>query len=366
MHNQMTESVLIPLLNPNEPDAVLADLYVSEGHFVHKGDLLCSLETTKSTADVTAESDGYIRALSFSKGQRVHAGELFCYISSDPDWTPPDKEEGTSALPEGIRITRPALELARRLNLDLSRMPANTLITEAIVRAHASPVPEATNLQRQSQPGSFDPTSIVIYGGGGHGKMVIDLLRARGGFRIIGLIDDGLERGSMIMGAPVLGNASVLPDLHSQGVRLAVNSVGGIGDIRVRIKIFERLADAGFACPAITHPTAYLDPSASLEAGSQVMAMAYVGSEAKLGFGCIVNTGAIISHDCRLESFTIISPGALLAGNVQVGEGALIGMGVTVNLGVKIGRGARLGNGATVKSDVPESGVVRAGTVWPI
>jgi acetyltransferase-like isoleucine patch superfamily enzyme len=40
-------------------------------------------------------------------------------------------------------------------------------------------------------------------------------------------------------------------------------------------------------------------------------------------------------------------------------------MGVTINLGVKIGKGARIGNGATVKADVPENGIVKAGTIWP-
>jgi acetyltransferase-like isoleucine patch superfamily enzyme len=40
-------------------------------------------------------------------------------------------------------------------------------------------------------------------------------------------------------------------------------------------------------------------------------------------------------------------------------------MGATINLNVKIGAGARIGNGATVKSDVPEKGIVRAGSIWP-
>jgi len=36
-----------------------------------------------------------------------------------------------------------------------------------------------------------------------------------------------------------------------------------------------------------------------------------------------------------------------------------------VNLKVRIGERARVGNGATIKQDVPEGGIVRAGTVWP-
>jgi acetyltransferase EpsM len=91
-----------------------------------------------------------------------------------------------------------------------------------------------------------------------------------------------------------------------------------------------------------------------------------VGSEARVRFGSIVNTGSIVSHDCVLADYTNVSPGAMLAGEVSTGRGVLIGMGATVNLRVKIGAGARVGNGATVKADVPENGVVRAGTIWPI
>jgi acetyltransferase EpsM len=367
MEGEIARPVLVPLLNPNEPEALLANLYVIEGQNIREGDPIASLETTKSSADLTAEADGYIRGLRFSKGQNTRAGELLCYLADDPNWIPPEhvEEKGTPA--KGMRITRPALDLAKQLGLELEKLPSGALITEEMVRSLASPAALRTSASEPlpTSGAGFDPTAILVYGAGGHGKMVVDLLRARGAYRIHGFIDDGVKAGSTVMGLPVLGSGQVLPELYVQSVRLAVNAVGGIGDIRVRLKIFDRLAEAGFACPAITHPSAYLDPTASLEAGAQVMALAYVGSEAKLGYGCIVNTGAIVSHDCQLGDLTIISPGAMLAGEVQVGSQALVGMGVTVNLGVKIGRGARLGNGATVKSDVPEAVVVRAGTVWP-
>jgi acetyltransferase EpsM len=364
----MANPVLIPLLNPNEPEALLVDLYVTEGQLVAEGDLLCSLETTKSSAEMTAEADGYVSTLRLTKGQTVQAGEILCYLSPNPDWKPPIQEEDApESVPQGLRISQPALNLARNLKLDLTRLPIGPMVTQDMVRAFSRQADGDLpgGQQKPIQESQFDPNAIIIYGGGGHGKMVIDLLRARGAYRIIGIVDDGLTSGDSIMGVPILGNAQVLGDLSAQGVRLAVNAVGGIGNIGIRIKIFERLADAEFICPAVAHPTAYLDPSASLMAGSQVMALAYLGCEAKLGYGCIINTGAIISHDCHLDDHVNISPGAILAGDVHVGEGVLIGMGATINLGVKIGPRARIGNGATVKTDVPEGGIIRAGTIWP-
>jgi sugar O-acyltransferase (sialic acid O-acetyltransferase NeuD family) len=205
----------------------------------------------------------------------------------------------------------------------------------------------------------------VIYGGGGHAKALIDLLRALNVYRIAGVLDDNLSAGANLMGVPVLGGSEALDGLYAQGVRLAVNAVGGISSLAIRIKVFDRLAAAGFACPALVHPRAFVEPSARLAAGVQVFPHAYIGSEAQVGYGCIINSGAIVSHDCSLGEYSNLSPGAILAGEVQVGAGVLVGMGATINLRVRVGAGARIGNSAVVKEDVPEKGIVRAGTGWP-
>ena len=207
--------------------------------------------------------------------------------------------------------------------------------------------------------------------------MLIDLIRRLQVYRIIGIVDDGgtvvpcgtvvpgREVAQTIMGLPVLGGGDVLPNLRAEGVRLAANGVGGISNIAVRINIFQKLAQAGFACPTLIHVSATVEQSARLSAGVQSFAHAYIGSEAKIGFGVIVGTGAIVSHDCIVGDYAILSPGAILAGEVQIGKGVLIGMGATINLQVKVGDGARIGNGATVKADVPENAIVRAGGIWP-
>ncbi|KPK92641.1 MAG: hypothetical protein AMJ88_10370 [Anaerolineae bacterium SM23_ 63] len=213
--------------------------------------------------------------------------------------------------------------------------------------------------------GPFEPKALIIYGGGGHGKSLIDLVRVMGTFEIVGLIDDGLEVGSEVMGLTVFGGGTLLAPLAERGLRLAINAVGGVGDVGSRVMVFERILNAGFTCPTLIHPKAFVEPSAHLADGVQVFPNAYIGSEAKVGFGAIVNTGAVVSHDCRLEAYANVAPGALLAGGVTIGEGVLIGMGVTINLNVEIGAGARVGNSAVVKQDVPEGAIVHAGAIWP-
>ena len=368
-------TIKIPLLNPNEPESLLADLHIQQGQRVAVGDLICTLETTKSTAEVQAEESGFVIGLRLKVGQTVRAGEILGYLADSPDTPPPQEAVSASlpaaefVIPEGLRITQPALNLAKQAGVDLRQFPAGALVTESAVQAA---------IQKTAQPARayngpdlnpplfpFDLTRIIIYGGGGHGKSVIELIRRLGIYQIAGIIDDGLTAGTTIMDVPVLGGGDILPQLSAQGIRLAANAVGGIGNVAVRIKIYQRLAQAGFAFPILIHPSAVVEASVKIAPGVHIFPMAYVGSEVQLGFGSIINTRAIVSHECKIGAYANLSPGSILAGEVQVGEGTLVGMGANINLQVKIGRLARLGNGSIIKSDIPDNGIVRAGGVWP-
>jgi sugar O-acyltransferase (sialic acid O-acetyltransferase NeuD family) len=352
-------TVLVPLLNPNEPESRLVAIHAPDGAQVKRGQALVTLETTKSSVEVEADAAGYVAGLQAKVGDLLRAGDRLCWLAASRDWRPPHIEQPVTELPlpDGLRLTAPALALARAAGFDLGWLPIGPLITEGQLRDRLS--------GGGLGPGAAVDRRLIVYGGGGHGKAVIEAIRAMGIHEVVGIVDDGILAGSQVLGVPVLGGAAALASVLARGIRLAANAVGGIGDAQSRVRVFHRLVEAGFACPSVIHPTAFVEPSAILSPGVQVMPHAYVGSEAEIGFGAIVNTSAVVSHDCCLAAYANVSPGALLAGGVQLGETALVGMGATVNLGVIIGDGARVGNSAVVKKDVPPGGIVHAGSVWP-
>jgi sugar O-acyltransferase (sialic acid O-acetyltransferase NeuD family) len=253
------------------------------------------------------------------------------------------------------------MSLIQKQGIDPAVFPAGLFITEAVVREHIA----STRAERTRAAPGTGHVSLIVYGAGGHGKSVVELVRAVGTYELVGLLDDGVAPGTMVLGLEVLGGEEKLGELVARGVVQAANAVGGVGDLASRESVFQRILDSGMSCPTLVHPTAFLERSASLSSGIQVFPHAYVGSESSVGFGVIVNTGAVVSHDCRVGDYSNIAPGAILAGGVKVGERVLIGMGVTINLNVRIGSGVRIGNGAVVKGDVPDGGIVRAGTTWP-
>lgn len=359
--------IKIPLLNPNEPEALLAAVEVEEGQQLKDGDTIALVETTKSTAEIRAETPGYLVGLRFKEGETLQAGEVLAYIGESPEakdpnlppWSKATEIEGSQEI-QDLRITEPARELALSRGIDLTALPKEGLITREMIKQMILPKP----------PVSADrvpdgENRILVYGAGGHGRSLVALLRELGTYQILGFLDDGYEIGESVFGLKILGGAEQLDAFAQDGLRMAVNAVGGIGDLGVRLKVFDRLSKAGFFNPTVIHPTAFLEDGCELDDGVQVFPFAYVGTEVSVGYGTIINTGAIVSHNCKLGDYVNLSPGATLAGGVVVEEGALIGMRATVNLYVHIGRRARIGNGATVKGDVPEGGVVPAGTIWP-
>jgi len=369
--NELIKPIFFPLINANEPEMTLASIGVEQGQQVQAGQVLGVVETTKATAEITAEIAGYVFLVHPRAGVVVRAGELFGVLAPEPNFDLQSlqlRAEMTNVISEEkslteVRLTEPARRLAQELQIDLSRLPKGEWITEQRLRSWLEE--ESAQAEKTIAP-AVDPSAILIFGGGGHGKSLIELIRAGGQYAVAGVIDDHKPLGSLVLGVPVIGRSEDLTRFYQSGYRLMANAVGGIGDISQRVAVFERGRAAGFSFPTVMHPTAFIEASATLGEGAQVFPHAYVGSDARLGFGVIVNTGAIVSHDCILGDYVNLSPGAILAGEVRVGEASLIGMGVTVNLQVKIGAHCRIGNGATIKQDVPDRTIVRAGTIWPV
>ncbi len=210
-------------------------------------------------------------------------------------------------------------------------------------------------------PRRITPRSLLIVGAGGHARVLIDLLDASGQYEVVGLVDSHLPAGSLVNGFPVLGpdSSEHLQSLAAQGIELATNAVGGINDRALRSSVCSRIQSAGFSLPVLVHPSATVDRSAHLGAGTQVLAGAYVGAGAQIGADCIVNTHAVVSHDCVLGDHVTVSPGAMLAGGVRVGANTLIGMGATVYLGLTVGSRVVVANGAAVFADVVDDAVIR-------
>lgn len=188
--------------------------------------------------------------------------------------------------------------------------------------------------------------SVILIGGGGHAKVIIDCVRAAGS-QVAGILDDGLAPGTMILDVPVLGKVE---DHQRHGDRPFLIA---IGNNAVRRAIAEKL---DVKWHTAIHPSAVVSPYARIGAGTVIMPGAVINSGASVGDHCIINSGAIVEHDNRLGNFVHISPGAALGGTVTVGEGTHVGIGVSVKNNISICGGCIIGAGAAVVKDITEPG----------
>jgi UDP-perosamine 4-acetyltransferase len=198
---------------------------------------------------------------------------------------------------------------------------------------------------------------LLVIGGGGHGRVVIEALLAAGA-EVAGVIDPRPEVAAMLPdGVPWLGGDEALRRYRPEDYQLA-NGVGGIGDPQRR-HVFERFSAAGYSFIRVRHPAASVaQAGVALGEGCQIMAGAVIQPGASIGADVILNTRAAVDHDCRIGDHSHIAPGAVLCGDVMVGAGTHIGAGAVVIQGVRIGSSAIVGAGAVILRDVPDGVVV--------
>ena len=183
--------------------------------------------------------------------------------------------------------------------------------------------------------------TINIFGASGHGRVILDIVRASG--HTPGCFYDDAPRCEQLDGVPV---AAASPG------NVCGPLVVAVGSNSARRAIASRYAGAGFA--TIVHPSAIVSPSASLGQGTVVMQGAIVQAAVRTGEHCIINTSASVDHECRLGDYVHISPHATLCGNVKVGDGSWIGAAAVVIPGITIGRGCTIGAGSVVVRDIPD------------
>jgi UDP-perosamine 4-acetyltransferase len=191
---------------------------------------------------------------------------------------------------------------------------------------------------------------VLIVGAGGHGKVVLDILRAAGVHTPVGFIDaDTSLAGSTIGGLSVFGPPNQLPKLAKK-VKAAIIA---IGDNRTRMSYAQILIDHGFELINALHPTASVSGSARLGCNVVIAAGAIVCAEATVGDSTIINTAAVVDHECEIGVAAHVCPTVALAGRVRIGEGAFIGLGSKVIPCISIGEHAVVGAGAVVIRDIP-------------
>lgn len=155
---------------------------------------------------------------------------------------------------------------------------------------------------------SLKNNKYLIYGKGGHGRVVEDTIYQLDTTNVVDYFDDASNP-------------------YSVAYEAEAKLIVGIGNNEVRKRI---VGEVKHAFATIIHPTAYVSPSAELGEGTVVLANAVIQANAKVGKHCIINANVTIDHDAIVEDYVCTYPASYVAGFARITEGQTLKPGQVV------------------------------------
>lgn len=200
----------------------------------------------------------------------------------------------------------------------------------------------------------MESKNLVLVGGGGHCKSVIDVAESAG-YNILGILDLSNNVGNILLGYPIVGTDESILEWSDKAMFMI--TVGQIKYPNLRVNLFNKIMSAGAKFATIISPNAYVSKHAIIGEGTVVMHNSVVNAGAIIGKCCIINTFANIEHDARIGNFSHISTGAIVNGNCKVGSETFLGSQSVLVNNVEIIDGCVIGAGSLVLNNLKEKGV---------
>lgn len=140
--------------------------------------------------------------------------------------------------------------------------------------------------------------TILIYGSGGHGRVIADAVERRSARSRVFFFDDATQP-------------------YDAKFKRNRKLVIGIGNNEVRKKVS---ATISHTFGIVIHPSAQIAADVIIGEGTVVLANAVIQSGAVIGKHCIINANVVVDHDVIIEDFVSIYPGTYIGGNAKVTE----------------------------------------------
>ncbi len=195
---------------------------------------------------------------------------------------------------------------------------------------------------------------IAIFGAGGQGREVLQLIHQINQSReqqwqCIGWFDDGIEKGSIIEGLPVLGG---MKELNNWPEELAVAMA--VAWPATKRKICHLFANNKLSFPTLIHPEVRFDKNeVNIGQGTIITQGCRFTVNITIGQFVLLNLSCIVTHDVVIEDYCSIMPSVNLSGAVVLEEAVYVGTGSQIIQLLTIGKNSIIGAGSVVVRDIP-------------
>jgi len=197
--------------------------------------------------------------------------------------------------------------------------------------------------------------SLILIGGGGHCKSVIEVAESAG-YEIKGILDMPDEVGKEVLpGHKIIGIDEDIPQYVEKCD--FVITVGFIKNPALRIKLYNKVKAAGGRLATIIASTAHVSKYAEPGEDTVIMHQAFVNAGAKIGDNCIINTFVNIEHDAEVGNQCHISTGTMVNGECKIGENCFIGSQSVCANCIEIASDIIVGAGSVVRKSIRVKGI---------
>lgn len=359
--------IILPNVDVNEKEATITDIFIAEGSYVEKGDILFKIESTKVIKDIFADKSGYIRILCERfeiKKAGESLGEIYSTVEEYNKASVPmeigfcesDKESS-------LKATKKAIELAKELEISIEDVHAkiNGIVKSEDVREFAGRMGKESSEAAKRRINQYDRERVVIIGAGKGAEIVIDILMDDRDKYVIGLVDS-YEKTFLSYSYPLLPcDVYNFPDkIAREMYDSVILSIGSTKKtMQFRKELFEVYKNHGITFANAIGEGVNIRRAVKIGTGNVIGHSSYIGTGTVIGDNNMISYGTYLGHHCTIGSHNLFAPGFITAGCVDVGSECVIMTGVNTRSFVEIGNNVVLPVGYSVESDIADGSTIK-------
>jgi sugar O-acyltransferase (sialic acid O-acetyltransferase NeuD family) len=203
---------------------------------------------------------------------------------------------------------------------------------------------------------NINQRKIAVFGAGGFGLEVAMLIEqineGSNKWELIGFFDDGIGKGKIINGYPVLGG---IKELNQWDRKLFL--VFALGQPRIKKAVCEKIKNKNISYPVLIHPNVIIGKRkyVTIGEGCIIAAGNIITTNICIGKHVILNLACTVGHETQIGDFSSFMPTCNISGEVQIGEAAFWGTGAKVINRVRVGNNVIVGAGAVVTANIEDN-----------
>ena len=358
----------IEKINVSDNKFLITSIYHKNGDAVTEGDLIYSIESSKSTKDIAAPCSGFVFYVDGLKEYDEYPANFLVAQIVEDNLNPFDsaikqEEENIVTIEENrdeinVIATKEALSLAAKHNVDLS-----CIKSEYITKWDVLEYIKSLDLGNYGYDSTIKKVAII---GAGRGTMqVLDLISHLDSFVATAIFDDTEEKqGCSLYGVKVVDkiSTSAIKKYYDEGLfDYIVNGVGG--SAKFRKEIYDSMTTIGIPYCNLIHPSVVIGQNVTIGRGNIIMPLCHIGPNTIIGNDCFFTAQTSIEHHNVVGSHCTFGPGVKTSGSVKIGECTRFGAGIYIEPYVEVGYNCLIASGAILTNHINSNSLVRNNNV---